>query len=223
LTPWIAVRKEYVDYIKWAIEFAQDNLDSYTPGKWKDLMESFLPCFLKFAPSIYQMEASELEAGAAKTKPPEFRVEVIRFAELTRRTGAMLAGDKEAYTEGEVREAQAILLDALSGLLPGSKYSVEENGTYGVHIFKSDESFSLVPQFDVFKPRLVTALGRILAESRIAPNQLRRCPRCDRIFYLSRKPRLDRKLFFCNVRCQLYYHRDMRKKAPMSPTQRVNG
>jgi len=219
--PRSPVQKEHVQFIEWVIEFVQEDLDAWTPGKLDDTRKIYLPDFLEYAPDVDRKLSDDMEKRALNLKPTQrdLRLGMLEFADVVR-------PKRKECPEIAVRNAQGILRKALNDLVGGHHASLFDEGHYSVHIWpESGQSFSLIPSyFANTSAQALAALGRILAESRITPEQIRRCPQCNRIFYMARKPRSDQKYFFCSSRCQVYYYRshpEQREREKKKPAKKA--
>lgn len=176
------IQEQHIKKLEWAFSLSQANLNDLREGHWMILREDLLD-FVYGTPQPQDMSKQNPEG-------------VLKFTSI-------LVLEKEGF-----KKIQNSIKHELLKLAKGSLHyvtSAVEGCTFEASANSPSEPFSSTIWIDSIAPEtpVLIALWRHLAGAAVTPEQIRICSleRCDRIFLLKRKPRRDKKKFYCSVRC----------------------
>jgi hypothetical protein len=199
----LSLQTEHLKRLEWAIRFSQTELDAFREGDWLNLKEEFWEF-------LYGMNLWALDFNSKKGDPKSTSGEVAdalpRWEEdfLDRQI-------KEAFMEETdhalLREIQASMRRILGGLAANTEKGKSiiqwipiREADFIISAQGPSQPFSGVFSIDDCMKSSQATLGLHLIGSRVAGDQIRSCPECQRIFLAKRKPRAD-KTFHCSLRC----------------------
>jgi len=180
-----------IERLKWLISLSEKDLSGVTEWEWPTLKAELIRYLSPWADPKYVGLLLRLDNEKELSKK-EFREDAM--AEIQAELRTVL---KDLVT-GSVR---------VSGLPPrhGLIYQSEIPLNVTLKILQTDtnkeEKFEFRCYYDgPLRDRVFITLSNILAAGSVTPTQLRRCPQCERIFLLARKPD-PKKKYFCSPKC----------------------
>lgn len=195
---------EHIKWVQFAILLSQVDFTELTEGQRLDLKNDFH----RFLRSMDPPKES-LPEGFSAMLPS------LRGLRLKKRHDALEFVGEEDVDESRAKSILNTELENLTGPAKATATMVESNVSVTHAIVRTGDSFYYWTFPRSGHDRIVALLGHHLGGSGILPSMLGRCPKCQKIFIASRKPRPDRK-FHCSRLCSgnaaSRAYRDRKKK-----------